>query len=363
MNPSLSYLRLPSRDDQAEQNLLFVLVGFAAAVIATRTFLELTGYPQIASGEFHIAHVLWGGLLLFAAALLLLIWRGRRVQWLGSLLAGAGFGLFIDEVGKFITKSNDYFYPLAAPLIYAFFLLTVLIYLWIRGQRNRKDQPEVYQILNLLERSADPRLTAQEDIQLKERLIQMATAAQEPNTARLASDVLRFLEAQSTQGRNSPPGLLEPWRKRLQAAEGRWLNQTGLKAALIFGFLVLALRGLFSSVAAFLFMMELSHPEGLQRLVSLRWMDGKPMGEQRILLIVVVLVFEGLIGLLMLTSAGMMLTRLMRKGLILGYWVLLFSLMALHFPLMYFKQFEVLATTLLQFGLLLGILRLRSRLG
>lgn len=58
-------------------------------------------------GDFHIAHVLWGGLLgAVAAVLLLFIWRGPNVICVGSLLAGIGFGLFIDEVGKFITSGK-----------------------------------------------------------------------------------------------------------------------------------------------------------------------------------------------------------------------------------------------------------------
>ena len=34
-------------------------------VAVTRVYLELTGYPQIGNAELHIAHALWGGLLLF----------------------------------------------------------------------------------------------------------------------------------------------------------------------------------------------------------------------------------------------------------------------------------------------------------
>jgi hypothetical protein len=44
-----------------------------------------------------------------------------------ALLSGVGLGLFIDEVGKFITSNNNYFFPLAAPIIYLAFLLTVAV--------------------------------------------------------------------------------------------------------------------------------------------------------------------------------------------------------------------------------------------
>jgi malate dehydrogenase (oxaloacetate-decarboxylating) len=35
-------------------------------------------------------------------------------------------GLFVDEVGKFITQKNDYFLPLAAPIVYASLLLILV---------------------------------------------------------------------------------------------------------------------------------------------------------------------------------------------------------------------------------------------
>ena len=63
-------IRSAVRRDQAESYLLTSLVGFAATVIITRVFLELSGYPQIGNDVLHIAHALWGGLLLFVAALL-----------------------------------------------------------------------------------------------------------------------------------------------------------------------------------------------------------------------------------------------------------------------------------------------------
>jgi hypothetical protein len=52
-------LRQPVRREGAERYLFLTLVSFAATVLATRGFLELTGYPRIGGGELHIAHALW----------------------------------------------------------------------------------------------------------------------------------------------------------------------------------------------------------------------------------------------------------------------------------------------------------------
>ena len=84
-------------------------------MIATRLFLQLTGYPQIGGTTLHIAHAVWGGLLLYVAALLPLILANRWALYLSAGLNGLGAGLFIDEVGKFITRDLNYFYPQPRP--------------------------------------------------------------------------------------------------------------------------------------------------------------------------------------------------------------------------------------------------------
>jgi hypothetical protein len=131
-------LRRPVRREGAERYLLVTLVAFAVTVIGTRWFLELTGFPRIGGGDLHIAHALWGGVALFAAALGPILLAGRLVYLVSATLAGIGIGLFIDEVGKLITSTNDYFYPAAAPIIYATFLVAVLV--WIRVRR--RDAPD-----------------------------------------------------------------------------------------------------------------------------------------------------------------------------------------------------------------------------
>ena len=107
-------IRRPVERDGAAFYVLLTLLSFALSVVLTRLFLQLTGYPQLGGATLHIAHLLWGGLFLFIGALTMLIFANRWVYRLGAILTGIGVGLFIDEVGKFITRTNDYFYPPAA---------------------------------------------------------------------------------------------------------------------------------------------------------------------------------------------------------------------------------------------------------
>lgn len=97
-----------------------------SAVLATRLFLHLSGYPSLGGDQLHLAHLLWGGLLMLAAMVVLLSFIGRGPARLASLLGGVGFGLFIDEVGKFVTRDNDYFYEPAVSLIYVTFVFLFL---------------------------------------------------------------------------------------------------------------------------------------------------------------------------------------------------------------------------------------------
>ena len=125
MNILSNRIRRPVERDGAAFYVFLTLLSFGLSVVFTRLFLQLTGYPQVGGKTLHIAHLLWGGLFLFIAALAMLVFANRWVYRLGAILSGLGVGLFIDEVGKFITRSNDYFYPPAAPIIYAFFLIVV----------------------------------------------------------------------------------------------------------------------------------------------------------------------------------------------------------------------------------------------
>src|SRR4030067_2966672 len=179
-------VRRPVRRPRADNYLLLTLLSFALSVSLTRLFLELTGYPQLGSGTLHIAHVLYGGVLLFAAALLPLILANRWAYTTGALLAGVGVGLFIDEVGKFITQANDYFFAPAAPIVYAFFLLVVLVYLQLRRPPGDDIRSELYYALDGLQEVLDRDLEPGEMAALSHRVERIARQTESPESAQRA---------------------------------------------------------------------------------------------------------------------------------------------------------------------------------
>lgn len=100
---------------------LFLVVA-VVSMLAMRVFLHVFGYPQIASESLHIAHVLFGGFFMLVGLILALAFLNKEARYLGAVFGGGGFGLFIDELGKFITHDNNYFYQPTFALIYLIFV-------------------------------------------------------------------------------------------------------------------------------------------------------------------------------------------------------------------------------------------------
>lgn len=132
------------RNVRASEQLDIFLISAIGSLLAVRFFLHLTHYPQIGGGGLHIGHMLWGGLFMLSSITISLSFIGLRMQRLSALLGGIGFGIFIDEIGKFITSDNNYFFRPTIGIIYAIFIMLYLTFSFLG--RNQKLTSREYQL-------------------------------------------------------------------------------------------------------------------------------------------------------------------------------------------------------------------------
>jgi hypothetical protein len=352
---SISRMRSPVQRHNAENYLFITLISFAVSVALTRLFLELTGYPQIGGGKLHVAHVLWGGLLLFVGALFPLIYANRWALNTSAVLTGFGVGLFIDEVGKFITQNNDYFYPAAAPIIYALFLLTVLVYLRVRRTERGDARTELYTALDGLQEVLDHDMDEGERNELEARLKRIVTQPELPDLAHLANELLEFVRHSDLYIAPDKANLLESWQASLHKLESRYMPLTYWKALLTvalggLGMVAFAHLGLLISTA----FTTATFQDVLHKMAG-SYANGVAWFLARVIL-------EGLTGVAMLCGAGLILLRRTRVGLLIGFYSLLISLAFVNLLVFYFDQFSTIVLAILQFVTLLGVRYVQRKL-
>jgi len=122
-----------------------------------------------------------------------MMFANRVVRIWSAVLSGVGVGLFIDEVGKFITRSNDYFFPIAAPIIYGIFLLTLLVYVAFRRKKHPDARQELYAITQMLEEVLDHDLTSADREEMLNRLHHVKIETTDPEMLTLADNLTKFL--------------------------------------------------------------------------------------------------------------------------------------------------------------------------
>ena len=136
------------------------LISAVAMILLIRLQLFVTDYPSLSGGKLHIAHLLWGGLLMLVAIAMLLTFIGTRWRQPAAVIGGAGFGFFIDEVGKFVTSDNDYFYKPTAAIIYVTFIALYFIARWMRERRGLSADEYVANAVDLYTDAAVGELSA-----------------------------------------------------------------------------------------------------------------------------------------------------------------------------------------------------------
>jgi hypothetical protein len=138
-------LWIPGRDAGRNLDLFFTFA--VGGVLGNRIFLVITGYPQLGNGTLHISHAIWGGLMMLIALVVAISSLAPGARLFVSILGGAGFGWFVDELGKYITRDVDYFFKPTLALIYMIFVLMYFAFRSLRRSRSESDAA----ILNAVE--------------------------------------------------------------------------------------------------------------------------------------------------------------------------------------------------------------------
>ena len=347
----------PVKREGAEKYLLYTLLSFAVSVILTRLLLELTGYPQLGNSEIHIAHVLWGGLLLFIASLLPIILANRWVYIVSAFCSGIGVGLFIDEVGKFITQSNDYFYPAAAPIIYAFFLMTVLIYFQVRKPPIRDARSELYRALESIEDILDHDLDIQEHERLVARLEYVIEKADHPDFSNLANNLLDFISSEAIHKTPFIPSFWMRWKNNLRKFEKHWITQNRLRLILASSLIVL---GFATLVKLGKYIWSLMVSSQSQEIVNYFIIDSQSYSTSTIGWFYARLILEAIVSLMLLAAAYFMIVGRNDIGIQLSLVSLLLSLTVVNLFVFYFDQFSTIILAVIQYLLFWGVLHYRK---
>lgn len=123
------------RDPRASSLTEIWLVSAVVTILVIRLYLHLTGYPQVGGDTYHIAHMLWGGLGMTIGFGMVMLFAHQVWKPIAALVGGIGFGTFIDELGKFVTQDNDYFFKPTPALIYGVFIVLFVLARYFNNKR------------------------------------------------------------------------------------------------------------------------------------------------------------------------------------------------------------------------------------
>jgi hypothetical protein len=237
-----------------------------ATVLVIRLQLWITNYPQLGGGKLHIAHLLWGGLLMLIAIGLVLSYMGPKVRRTAAVLGGIGFGFFVDELGKFITSDNDYFFKPAAGVIYVVFVLLFFFTRWLRRRGTLTPEEALVNAADIVSEAALHDLDARE----RERALALLARC-DVNDPLVKPLRTLMIEIQSLPVR--PPGRLTRWARWIRSHYYRVIQKSWFPRVLRIVFTLLGLLAL-GQVLWFVFdFFVVTHNNHLDISVS-RGLDG-----------------------------------------------------------------------------------------
>jgi hypothetical protein len=270
-----------------------------------------------------------------------------------------GVGLFIDEVGKFITQSNDYFYPPAVPIIYAFFLMTVFLYLRVRRPPDRTPRAELYRILEGLTEVLDHDLDPLERNALEQRLEKISQEVDDANLQRLTVALKDYLHEEHIHLSEPELSWVHRLRTRTKPIHVRFSNRKPMRWFLI---IVLGGMGVLALIEFVFLIVAIPAPgAALETFIKPLVSRGELRSAQDALWFLVRVLLEGGTGALLILSGGLLVVRKERQAVQLATITLIIWLTVINLLVFYLDQFGATATTLFQFVVLTVLTNYRRR--
>jgi hypothetical protein len=252
------------RSVDADRLLELFLVCAVSTVLVIRGYLKLTGYPQLGGSGLHFAHMLWGGFFMVAAIVLMLAFLGPPVKFLAATLGGIGFGTFIDELGKFITSDNNYFFQPTIAIIYVIFAALYLLFQWV-GEFH--PSPRAL-LMNAAEKTVDAVLGASGPEEAEQALEMLRASGKRGPVV----DALRSLALAVHQGEEAAPSLRARLSATARHALARLAGSPWFERAMIVLFVSYAVAFVLLGIVASLII-------GPQRLLASSELSVSVMGE------------------------------------------------------------------------------------
>ena len=218
------------------------LVAAVATILVIRTQLWLTNYPQLGGSGLHIAHLLYGGIFMVLAIGILATFLGRSLRRPAVVIGGVGFGFFIDELGKFITADNNYFFQPTAALIYLLFIGLFLITRALQRQRGLSPPERLSNALDLIGEAARHHLDENE----KRRAVELLEGADRSDP--LYQPVRRLLAELDAIPPPEPPRIAR-WARAGRDRYFRFVETPSFRPVLVWVFTLWALLSISSILA------------------------------------------------------------------------------------------------------------------
>jgi len=173
----------------ASSSILDLLSWAVLSLFSTRLFLELSAYPSLGNGNWHIAHVLWGGLFMLSAIILLLAFYGNDATKYASILGGIGWGLFIDEIGKYLSRDNDYWFRPAVIFIYISFIILFFVYRYFE-RKTKADRSSLWnKILDDCHELVNQDFENKEKVRLLSKINQLSNLSLSKSESKILHDL------------------------------------------------------------------------------------------------------------------------------------------------------------------------------